>query len=175
MRGSTRTSMCLLTDACSVIETHRVGARNALVHGWRVHVPGAVMEEVRFRLGPRALSGAIHRVDATAEEMEEVYDARRHLPESLRNTLGTGERECLAILLCRRISGLRLCTADRLAVRAACLLGLSHQLVSLEEALRVCAVSKPLKPQYRQSWLKRVLMEERVRAVQAWGSRLGRT
>jgi len=183
MRSPSRTSRSLLTDANSVIEAHRVGAWGALTRGWRVHVPGSVIDqEARhfptpygrstIDLSQQVDAGAIRRLDATAWEMREL---RQRLPGHLWDRLGDGERECLAILLSGPVPGLLLCTADRLAVHAACFLHLSHQVVSLEAALRACGASKQVREQYREDWLKRVLREGRVLAVQAGGPGPGRT
>jgi len=183
MRSPSRTSRSLLTDTCSVIEAYRVGAWGALTRGWQVHVPGSVIvHEARYfssahgrstiSLSQQADAGAIRRVDATDWEM---YELRERLPGHLWDRLGEGERECLAILLSGPVPGLLLCTADRLAVHAACLLDLSHQVVSLEAALQACGASKQVRKQYREGWLKAVLREGRVLAVQAGGSGPGQT
>lgn len=134
----------LLCDAVIVIEAHVQEVWEPLIQRCPVAAPGAVIEESRFyrnrmtkqrmpvNLREAVEDRAVERLDATAEEMAATSQA---LDRVTVQGLQAGELEALALLYTRALPH-RFCTAEEIATRALCHLGLHDRGVSFEQVLR---------------------------------------
>jgi hypothetical protein len=111
-------------------------------------------------------SQAIERLDATAEEVEAVSQV---LDRVTADGLHVGELEALALLHTRDLPH-RFCTAEEIATRALCHLGLHDRGVSFEQVLRECGLTKALRPHFSDA----VFQKWKARGVTEWIQRRDR-
>ena len=168
----------LLCDAVIVIEAHTSGVWEPLTQRCRIAVPGVVVEESRYfrdaasgqrkkiLLKKAVAEGTVERFDASAEEVD---DTKLALDRVTVDGLHAGELEALALLHLRDLTHW-FCTAEEVATRALCHLGLHDRGVSLEQVLQECGLMKPLLPHFTE----RVFQQWRTRGVTEWIQRQGR-
>ncbi len=85
------------------------------------------------------------KLSATAQQMAAC---RSKLDRMLNADLHEGEVECLALLCSDQHASCFLCSSDRAALLAACLLGLRDRCISLEALLTRVGLQKTLPAQY---------------------------
>ena len=146
--------MFLLLDACVIIDAHLFGVWSNLIKAARIVVPSIVIhDEAQFfeeeegqvpseiNLTKLVTAGIIQEATATAGEISEVL---AYFDSGIQEGLDPGEVEALAILLRESTEEMSFCTADRRAVEAVAMLGLSEQGISMESMLDQAGLHKDL-------------------------------
>jgi len=134
-----------LVDAGPVIALHQLGLWERFLHHAQVIVPAVVCS--RETIFWPADEGAGHPIDLHRDaaggllrivcaDAAAVAAVLARFDPVMRERIDAGEAEALAILSAWEGNRPAFCTADGAAARAACLLGFSDNLISLEEALR---------------------------------------
>jgi hypothetical protein len=162
-----------------VIALHEHGAWNQLTERCQVAVSSIIAyDEAQFHsrdglgfskkidLRGDIAEGRVTELSATATEMAAC---RAKFDSILAPDLHDGEMECLALLLSDGNDSYSFCTADRAALLALALLGLSERSISLESLLASVGLQKALEPQYTDEWLKRNLEKGRESRIYGRG------
>lgn len=168
-----------LLDAGPVIGLHELGAWEALLERAEVIVPAIVADrEAHFWDDGEGVGRAINlRADAAAGRLRiaavdatDVADMLSRFDPVMRERIDAGEAEAIT-LLCRATDDPpAFCTADRAAVRAACLLGHSSRIVSLEAVLhRVGLDPSVLHPKYTEKRVREWVAEGRQMRLRGEG------
>jgi len=166
-----------LLDAVVVIELYKQRLWSPVTDLAEILVPGSVVREsVVWYPDPDEDEPEYHetghpidlqtegnqgRISIIDMERPDIDETRQLFDPATQEGLHIGELEALAYLHGLKQRGQSLpefCTADRLAFRGLCLLGMSQQAVSLEELLQRIGLGRELKPKFSQAkldeWLK---------------------
>jgi hypothetical protein len=171
--------MFLLLDACIIIDAHSLGVWANLVETGQIVVPSIVIrDEAQFYeteqgmiptpIDLRALldENRIAEASATAAEMRQVLD---HFDRNTQEGLDPGEIEALAIIMQNEDDEMRFCTADRAAVEAIAMLGLSEQGISMECMLDELGLHSTLPLKCTEHRFRQYLENGKVMRVQGKG------
>lgn len=138
----------VLVDACVILPATNVGEWNRLCNHFAVETVSRVVEETQrgdmtrrsyIKVDRQHILKTLKMVHEVSEE-ERGALAEKFLELGL-DPIDDGERDLFSHILCKeKLSAnvLVVTTADRNAARAACALGWSDSLVSLESLLREC-------------------------------------
>ena len=168
-----------LLDACIIIDAHSLGVWAALVDTGKIVAPSIVVhDEVQFfeteqgmiptPIDLRTLLAAnkIKEASATAFEMHEVLD---HFDRNTQEGLDPGEIEALAIIMQDAENEMRFCTADRAAVEAIAMLGLSERGISMECMLDELGFHRTLPSKCTEHRFRQYLENGKVMRIQGKG------
>jgi len=168
-----------LLDAGPVIGLHELGLWHGLLERAHVIVPAVVADkEVEFwddgggvgrpiDLRRDEAAGHLQICCADAANIANVLD---RFDPVMRERIDAGEAEAIALLHCWDGEPPEFCTADRAAVRAACLLGLADRIVSLEALLRRVGLGQSrLLPKYQERTIREWVAEGRPMRVRGEG------
>ena len=142
-----------LLDAGPVIGLHELGVWEALTERAEVIVPAIVADkEAHFwddgegvgRVIDLRADAAAGRLRIAAVDATEVAEMLSRFDPIMRERIDAGEAEAITLLCQATDDPPEFCTADRAAVRAACLLGHSSRIVSLEGVLRRVGLDPPV-------------------------------
>jgi hypothetical protein len=178
-RGTTLVRLVLL-DADVVIRLFEMGIWEKLVTQTRVTLAQQVFDQAQHYYDPETMArkrinlqqfldqNRIDVLDCEAQEVAEVRGVCCKFAD-----LHTGELESLAILN-RPEQNTVFCTADRGAVRAAVMLGLTEKIISLEELLRLTSLQRDFDGrdnwQYSEQTFQRVVKQAGIDKVQGFGT-----
>ena len=140
----------LLLDADVIVFAHELGVWEKIKNAYDVHVPATVIEiEVKFftskdggkriDLQAAVAAGEIKRLEATAQEVAEVF---ANFEPSFLAALHDGEKEAIAILVSQATAGLVFCTGDVIAIQSVAMLGCTERCISFEELLQKAGLIK---------------------------------
>jgi hypothetical protein len=145
---------CVLLDATPIIALHATDAWGPFIAAYDVVVPEIVATNEALFHSRDGLTGFSHPIDLAADiENGRIITASATTEDLLRlNELldGTfdihdGEREALALMLCREeYEEIVFCCGDRAAVYVACIIGCGERCLSLEELLQLAGQSRTL-------------------------------
>ncbi len=156
-----------------VIDAHENGYWEHLCNGYRVFLPGTVIEDELFFFTsdkdkskkPLLVSkwidqGKISRIDAKIADFSELT---KRLSSDFRLGLDAGELEALAILISKDHQHLFFTTADRAAVKALGVLSLGSRGRSVEDLLNnlqgFSTKNRKIAPRFTKEWFQKVLNE----------------
>lgn len=156
--------MLILVDASIVITLHKINRWVPFIQGHDVIIPGVVVSdeaifvdtgEVRRNyiadsVAQALSSNTVKRCDASSSEMAEV---KQVLDDLVLANIHAGEHEGLALMLTPALEEYAWCCSDKLAYKAAGMLGLSERCVCLEEALRAIGQGCTLPHEYCQEFM----------------------
>lgn len=145
---------CVLLDATPILALHATDAWDAFVAAYDVVVPEIVAADEALFHSRDGLTGFSQPIDLTGDiENKRITIASATTEDLLRlNGLldGTfdihdGEREALALMLCREeYEEIVFCCGDRAAIYVACVIGCGERCLSLEELLQLVGHSRTL-------------------------------
>lgn len=92
----------------------------------------------------------------TVHKVSKVEIAEAQLRIPMMAQIDAGERDLLAYVAAQKEDALLISTADRAAVKAACALGLSNELRSLEELANSCGQKPKVSDWHTKKWLSGV-------------------
>ena len=169
----------LLLDACVIIDAHLFDAWTSLVKAACIVVPSIVVhDEAQFferekgqvpseiDLTKLVTAGTIQEATASAGEISEVL---AYFDSGIQEGLDPGEIEALAILLRENQGDMSFCTADRRAVEALAMLGLSEQGMSMEAMLDQAGLHKNLPERCSEQRFKQYLRDGTTLRLQGKG------
>jgi hypothetical protein len=160
-----------LLDAGPVIGLHELGLWGALLDRAEVIVPAIVAdreahfwddgEGARRAIGLRA-DEAARRVRIIGADAAAVAQTLSRFDLVMRQRIDAGEAEAITLLCHCEDETPQFCTADRAAVRAACLLGFGDRVISLEAILRRVGLDRPhLADRYSEKRVRQWVAEGR--------------
>jgi len=145
---------CVLLDATPILALQATDAWDAFTAAYEVVVPEIVAANEALFHSRDGLTGFSQSIDLAADiESGRISIASATVDDLLRlNELldGTfdihdGEREALALMLCREeYEDIAFCCGDRAAVYVACIIGCGDRCRSLEELLQLVGQSRTL-------------------------------
>lgn len=147
-------------DTNVVLEAQRTGCLEDIIEHFDVRT--VEMVQIETQTGDCRQTGYVTvnmRKFCTKVTINKVTDLHR-LKASVRapslTALDPGERDLLAFVASEDPGSFLLTTADKAAIKTACLLELEARLVSLEEIAKHCGKNPTFKRQYTKSWLGQV-------------------
>lgn len=159
----------ILPDTVVIIAAHENGYWESLCNAYHIVVPATILENEAFyfesdrgKVGMRPSewikNGKITRIEAELEDFETL---QRRLNPDLLASLDDGELEAIAILLSNRYKNLLFTTADKAAIKALGVLGLSSQGISIEELLKNLGINQKgkLPLHFTKKWFQQILAE----------------
>ena len=167
-----------LLDAGPVIELHRLGLWQDVIARADITLPGKVFDdEAAFWDGGDGVGHPIHledeaaagRIKVARAESTDLTETARRFDPTVRERVDQGELEAIALLLKWAEPLPQLCTADRMAVVALCLVGLSHVPVSLEGLLETIGLGRQLQWKHSKAALMRWRAEGTARHIDGSG------
>ena len=162
MTAKTTKPKCILLDANVIIVAHELKIWTNLIAKCAIVVPSIVVRDEalfysRGRHGvhedinlPKLIAAKqISEVAATADEMATL---RKTFDRLFAQQMHSGELEALALLKEDRVPHALYCTGDVPAIKALALLDMSDRGISMEKMLGKFGLTKPLKPQFTESF-----------------------
>lgn len=163
-------SRLLILDANVIITAFKDGLWTSLASRYRLIIPNIIVieskyytdskgEKVNIDLGTEVDAKRIEVVETSPDELSVLYE---RFTDDFINATDIGELHALAYLYARKEQGLRFCTGDTPAIKAAAIMELTGTMVSLEKVLRECGletICKGLKPHFKDEALQRKLGE----------------
>ena len=167
----TKKSKQILTDTVVIIDAHECGYWESLCKVYDIAVPATIIEEEAFyfqsdrgKIGMNPTEwlrqGSVIRIEAGLNDFVELQ--KRLSPDFLAS-LDNGELEALAILISKSHKHTFFTTADKAAIKALGVLGLSFQGISVEELLEKGGIKRKenlkLPQRFTKKWFQQVLAE----------------
>lgn len=153
-------SRLVILDADVIISCHQAGIWNQFVNHYNVQIPETVVvqeanyfisaqtgRKVDIDLQAQVAANLIEVVFASSAEVAALAAKASH---NFFQAIDPGETEAIAILYCRQSSGVKLCTGDQTAIKAASALGLGSKLVSLEKLCKDAKIKANLRPSFSE-------------------------
>lgn len=149
---SQRKTSLVLTDAVVAIYALEQSLWELLCHNIPIALTATVLEVAK---------GKVVRVEAEVSDYEKLIE---RLPENFIKALDAGELEAIALLFSSlQHKNYHFTTADKLAIKALGILGVSEYGISLEELLEKAGASKSqlknLPPHFTKKWFKNCLQQ----------------
>lgn len=140
----TKKSKQILTDTVIIIDAHEHGYWEPLCDRYQIILPATILESEAFyfqsdrgKVGMNPTEwikqGKVTRVEA---KLEDFGILQKKLSSDFLASLDPGELEALALLMSKDHKDLFFTTADRAAIKALGVLGLSTRGISVEELLK---------------------------------------
>jgi hypothetical protein len=160
----------ILVDASIVITLHKISRWTPFIQRHEVIIPGVVVSdeaifvdtgEVRRSnivdsVAQALSSNTVRRCDASSSELAEVEQV---LDDLVLTNIHSGEHEGLALMFTPALEEYVWCCSDKLAYKAAGMLGLSDRCVCLDEALRAIGQGYTLPHEYCQEFMDQYVNE----------------
>ncbi len=165
----TKKSKQILTDTVVIINAHENGYWESLCNANHIAVPATIIENEAFyfqsdrgKVGMNpsewVKNGKVTRIEA---DLEDFQSLQSKLNPDILASLDDGELEAIAILLSKRSKETRFTTADRAAIKALGVLGLSYQGISVEELLKNSGINHKgnFHQHFKKKWFQQILAE----------------
>lgn len=163
-------SKLLILDANVIIVAFRDGFWKALALRYQLVIPSVIVEESQYYtdsnrsqtqidLKAEIAAKRLEVVETCPEELALLY---RRFKSDFIDSTDPGELHALGYLYSRRDQGIRFCTGDTPAIKAAAIMGLTETMVSLEVLMRECGLAgkiRTLGPHFKADTLQRKLGE----------------
>jgi len=166
-------------DADVIINLHQMDLWDRFKDAYALYIPSIVADEVSHYLDADEIERAINLhsqvsaglviVDSLAGELTVVTSL---LSGDLKEALGNGELQALALIQANQVPDARFCTCDGLAIEALAALGHSDRGISVEEALTKAGYTlprRPWRPGCTRAHFQQHLTNGRVRRIQGLG------
>lgn len=139
----TKKSKQILPDTVVIVNAHEHGYWQSWCNAYHIVLPASILENEAFyfqsdrgKVGMNPtewiMQGKVLRIEA---ELEDFDVLRKKLTSDFLASLDAGELEALAILMSKKHKDILFTTADRAAIKALGVLGLSSRGISVEELL----------------------------------------
>ena len=160
----------VIADAVVVIHANEQGYWNHLCNNCQIALPATILENEIFYFnsdrGKQGLNpsqwvkkGMVIRLEA---EIDDYRALSNRLTHHFMQGIDAGEKEALAILMAKQFKDYFFTTADKAAIKALGILGLSSRGLSVEELLSYIGSSgnkMKLQSQYKKHWFQKNLDE----------------
>lgn len=159
----TKKSLSVLLDAVIIIGAHEARYFELLSNRYRLAIPATILEDEIFYFqskdGKQGLvpsewlrQGKVERAEADIKDHEKLS---RMLSPAFMHSLDPGELEALALISSAKYKDYKFTTADRAAIKALGVLGMSDRGIAVETLLENAGASTSLIKRLPQHFTKR--------------------
>lgn len=174
--------MYILVDASIIIKLNEVNKWCPFINSHSVGIPGVVISnEALFTktgavrrnsiissIAESISNGVVRRFDASPQELIQI---NQYFADWVLYGIHEGEHEGLALMLTPACDEFYWCCSDKLAYKAAGMLGLSERCICLEESLSSIGHGCSLPYEYSREFMDRYVAEGTENKITGYGIR----